>query len=52
MQDILADSQSLEVKVRKEVPRGTRDRTTSDHSQKLDPAICEHLNAINACVAN
>ena len=42
----------LEMSVRQHVPRGIRDRTTSGHSQMLDSAIYEHLNAINTCGAN
>ena len=38
--------------MRQHVPRGIRDCTTSGHLQMLDSAICEHLNAINACAAN
>ena len=45
-------SQRLEIRVKLHVPRGIRDRTTSRHSQMLDFAICEHLNATNTCTAN
>ena len=45
-------SQRLEVRVRWHVPRGILDRTTSRHSQMLNSAIDERLNAINTRTAN
>ena len=45
-------SQCLEVRVRQHIPQWICDRITSGHSQMLDSAICEHLNAINTFVAN
>ena len=45
-------SQRLEVRVKKHVPRDTRNHSTSGHSKLLYSAICEHWNALNSCVVN
>ena len=49
---IESTSQCLEVRARQHVLRGIHDRTTSGHSQMLDSAVCDHLNATNTCAAN
>ena len=45
-------SQCLEVRVKQHVLQRICDRTISGHLQMLDSTICEHLNAMNTCVAN
>ena len=45
-------SQCLEVRVKRHVPRGLSDQTTSEYLQILDSTICEHLSVTNSCAAN
>ena len=45
-------SPRLKVRVKQHVSRDIRNHTTSWHSNLLDSALWEHLNALNSCVVN